>query len=303
MNLESNRTFEIKKFTEKRSKLLYGFLRNYNSRATQESYRSDLELFLKFLLKQFQKTEFSFDHAHAVAYKEYLLEKKYNTNSVNRKLASASAFIDYLVVEGVREKNPFARIRRFPRVNVGKTPAISIEELKKALELIDSKKITGKMRLALLMVLFNTGMRVSEVCSLKLSSLQSDEVGVSLTFKIKGGLTHKTYLPIRTIKILREYLLEREELCGDLDKGDFLFVSFSNNSAMRLSRSSVNYIFKQVFKESANNIYPHVSRATFITEVIKKHGISSAQKRVGHRDPRTTNIYDKGSESSHVTIV
>lgn len=303
MIIEKNKSNNIQKFTERRSKLLYGFLRNYNSRATQEAYRADLELFLKFLLKQFHKTEFSFEHAHAVAYKEFLIEKKYNTNSVNRKLAAASAFIEYLVIEGARVKNPFDRIRRFPKANIGKTSSISLMELRAALDKINRKKIIGKMRLALLMVLFNTGMRVSEVCNLKLRSFQTDEIGVYLYFKIKGGSWHKTYLPDETIRVLYDYLSERKKIVNDLKIDEFLFVSHSNNSANKLNRSSVNYIFKHVFKESANKIHPHVSRATFITEVIKKKGISSAQKRVGHLDPRTTTIYDKGNELGHVTVI
>lgn len=303
MNIEKNKTHEIQKFKEKRSKLLYGFLRNYNSKATQESYRTDLELFLKFLLKQFQKTEFSFDHAHAVAYKDYLLEKNYNINSINRKLASASAFIEYLVLEGMRDKNPFNRVKRFPRVNIGKTQAINIEELKGYLTQIDRDSIIGKMRYALLMTLFNTGMRVSEVCSLKLNSIQSDENGIFLSFQIKGGFWHKSYLSDELVRSIREYLNEREKLTGNLRRDEFLFVSFSNCGSSKLHRSSVNYIFKMTFKESAKKLHPHVSRATFITEVIKKSGVSSAQKRVGHSDPRTTSVYDKNNYQEAVTVV
>lgn len=302
MIIEKNYENNIEKFTERRSKLLYGFLKNYNSRATQESYRADLELFLKFLLKQFQKTEFSLDHAHAVAYKNYLIESGFNQNTINRRIASASAYLEYLVQEGVREKNPFLRVKRFPKINVGKTQAIEMEYLKNSLSKINRDNLTGLMRYALLLTLFNTGIRVSELCNLKLSSLERDELGILIKVKIKGGKFHKVYLPRETVNSIYEYLSARSERFGDLSSVDFLFVSFSNNCSRKLHRSSVNYIFKQVFKESTKKLYPHSSRATFVTEVIKEEGVSSAQKRVGHLDPRTTSIYDKGNISEAFSL-
>ena len=97
----------LQSFVERRNKLLFGFIKNYNSKNTQESYIRDLKKFLKFLFDKFQITEFRAEHAHVVAYKDLLIGEEYGKSSINRMIASASAYFDYLYQEGHRKDNPF----------------------------------------------------------------------------------------------------------------------------------------------------------------------------------------------------
>lgn len=281
-----------------RAKILYGFLKNYNSLNTQLAYKEDLGQFLKFLLHQFKITEFRIEHAHCVAFKNYLIERKYSHSSINRKLASVSAYIEYLMIEGLRSENPFRRIRRFKEDSIGKTVAIPVPELMDAVSRIDRTTLTGKFRYALLSVFFNTGIRVSALCNLRLGNLSIDENGVFIRALDKGDKDFKVYLSEQTMLALKDYLRGREEKFGELSREAYLFQSFSKNAATGLHRTSVNYIFESVFENlSVFGVSPHSARATFITEVIKREGLSNAQARANHSSPITTQKYNRHIES------
>jgi len=289
-----------------RTKLLVGFLGNYNSANTRSAYKLDLEEFFEFLKDQFHRekiqiNEVNVEHAHLVVFKESLKRKQYSHSTINRKIAACSTYIEYLCEENLRRDNPFQRVKRFQGIEPGKTPSLSKEELIVAISKLDNSRPGDVLAYAICQTMFTTGIRVSGLCDLKLKDINNDRDGVYVSFISKGGKIEKSYLPSKAIMAIKKYLKLRTDLKGELLKEDYLFVSFANGAAKRLHRSSVNKMFDRIFKQLEElGISPHSARAYFITEVIKKRGIREAQERGHHSRIETTTIYDRNKYSGAI---
>lgn len=284
----------LQSFVERRNKLLFGFIKNYNSKNTQESYIRDLKKFLKFLFDKFQITEFRAEHAHVVAYKDQLISEEYGKSSINRMIASASAYFDYLYQEGHRKDNPFHRVKRFKENPEGTTQAVALDDLEYITTLIEQGSDTGLLRMAIVRTLFNSGMRTSALCNLKLSSIERTSSGVLLNVHDKGGKVSKIPLGEKTATAIYAYLARRIELCGPLMQEDYLFVSFSRNAKEKMNRRSIHYIFSEIFEILEHQkISPHSARATFISQVIAKEGLLMAQYRANHSNAQSTVKYSR----------
>lgn len=278
---------------EERAKLFYGFLKNYNSLNTQEAYKRDLKEFLVFLVDTFKINEFSMDHAHAVAYKDSLIAKGLSHSSINRKLACASAYVEHLIHEGFKQSNPFYRVKRFRGSRIGLTPGIDIEVLKDCISRIDRSTETGLLRFAIVRVFIDTGIRVEALCRLRLKSLAKDSDGVYLQYIDKGDKHNKAHLTAESVEAINEYLLARSQY-ENLRMDCYLFKSFSSNAKERLNRKSINFMFDEIFSEfSYLGISPHSARTFFITEIIKREGLSKAQARANHSEISSTIKYDR----------
>lgn len=302
---ENQRSLAAPKKTT-RNKLLVGFLGNYNSANTRSAYKLDLEEFFKFLKDHFSSekiliNEVNVEHAHLVVFKESLKRKKYSHSTINRKIASCSAYLEYLCDEKLRRDNPFQRVKRFHGVEQGKTPSLSKEELIDAIMNLDHTRPSDVLAYAICQTMFTTGIRVSGLCDLKLSDIRNDPDGVFVSFISKGGSIEKSYLPKKAITAIKRYLKLRTDLKGELFKDDYLFVSFANGAAKKLHRSSVNKMFDRVFRQlEEQDISPHSARAYFITEVIKERGVREAQVRVHHSRSATTIKYDRNEYSGAI---
>ena len=172
------------------------------------------------------------------------------------------------------------------------------ESLDKLLQAPDSKTAEGKRDLAILELLFSTGMRVSELISLNrrdinLKTRETAVVG-------KGGKVRVVFVSDRAAAALVEYLDTRE------DEWDPLFVRYSGRKAelsksgegLRLSARSIQRMVKKYSLQAGLVVTPtpHTLRHTFATELLQAGAdIRSVQEMLGHKDISTTQIY------THVT--
>lgn len=259
---------------------------------TVAAYKNDLSQFMKFL-----------DHYDNLLTKENLnkyliyLHENFKQKSVKRKIASAKAFFNYLESEEIIEINPLQSIKSKFKEDLILPKAVSQERIEMLLNYLyelemDRNKTTGFNTLivrdiAIIELLFATGLRISELCSLKAEDFDMAK-GV-LCIKGKGG--KERYLQIcneDVISILNRYFTIFEH---EIMLHGYFFV---NRYGEQLSEQSARrMIHKHVESASINSkITPHMFRHAFATLLLEEDvDIRYIQKMLGHSSIVTTQIY------------
>ncbi len=173
---------------------------------------------------------------------------------------------------------------------------ISIEELKRLLDAPNKEKDPERKARdkAILEMLFSTGLRVAELCSLKNDlDLHLDEFSI----RGKGGKVRVVFLSDEAKKAVREYLALRK------DMSDALFVKLADEISNKkteegLTRRSIERVVKRYATVAgiSKRVTPHVIRHVFATDLLSNGAdIRSVQAMLGHANIGTTQIY------THVT--
>jgi site-specific recombinase XerD len=209
----------------------------------------------------------------------------------NYHLIALRAFLKYIMKRGVTSLSP-DRIE-LAKVAERSLDLISSEELHRLLEAPDPKELKGLRDRALLQMLFSTGLRVSELCSLNRDlDLNKDEFSV----RGKGEKIRVVFLTDSAKAALKEYLKARK----DMDEA--LFTQFGKNGqnreTLRLTPRSVERIIKfyAIKAGITRKVTPHVVRHSFATDLLENGAdLRSVQALLGHAHIGTTQIY------THVT--
>ena len=175
---------------------------------------------------------------------------------------------------------------------------ITSEELKRLLETPRGNELKDLRDRAILELLFSTGLRVSELCSLTRDmDLRSDE----LSIRGKGGKIRIVFISDKAKDTLQQYLSKRK----DMDNA--LFVKIGKNISKTMSKKGENLgvtkrTIERIVKQLAikagisKKVTPHVIRHCFATDLLQNGAdIRSVQIMLGHSNISTTQIY------THVT--
>ena len=229
---------------------------------------------------------------------KYLAEihKMYQPRTIRRKTASVKAFFHYLECEEIIEMNPFNKIdcsfrqpKQLPKTMPANIIQLFLSTLYKAKDRVSTayQKKTTLRDIAIIELLFATGMRISELCSLKQSAL--DLVNGRVLIWGKGA--KERILQIGNQDVLTALLLYKESFANELQKTDWLFV---NRLHHRLSEQSVRYMINHYTALSGieMHITPHMFRHSFATLLLEADvDIRYIQKMLGHSSITTTEIY------------
>ena len=263
------------------------------STKTLAAYTLDLEQFLVFAKASFVE-DFSREEINQFI---IFLHGAYKPKTVRRKLASVKAFFRYLEMEDVLDSNPFSRIRTDFREPLVLPKAIPLDIISEILDhayielnkeqLSSYGKKMALRNVAVLELLFATGMRVSELCSLKMNDVNLTSREIS----INGKGSRQRLIQITNhdvLSILHEY---QEIFQSEIYSCGYFFVSKFGN---RLSDQSVRYMLR-AFAKSLNlnmHITPHMFRHSFATLLLEEDvDIRYIQKLLGHSSISTTEIY------------
>ncbi len=144
---------------------------------------------------------------------------------------------------------------------------------------------------AILELLFSTGLRISELCSLNRDlDLSKDEFSI----RGKGDKVRVVFISDRAREVLREYLKARK----DMDEPLFAQLSFKKSESARLTPRSIERMVRQYATKAgiSKKVTPHVIRHSFATDLLSNGAdIRSVQMMLGHANIGTTQIY------THVT--
>jgi len=255
---------------------------------TREAYRRDLTDAARFMAKR------KADLADAVeddvrAYMQSLGKSAARTQA--RRLSSLRQFYRFLCSEHHRKEDP-SRALDAPKLGKNLPKYLSESEVEKLLGIVGRMKGTDGARLkAMLELLYASGLRVTELVSLPLASVQYERGLVQV--KGKGGKERVVPLGEPALKALKAWLPLRKEMLGEKAKSLFLFPA--RGGAKHLTRQR----FFQLLKELAlaagmdpKRLSPHVLRHAFATHLIE-HGadLRSVQAMLGHADIATTQVY------------
>lgn len=253
---------------------------------TVDSYRRDGLSFIKFSGDR-KITDTSPEDLKS--YLKHLSEKHYSTKTIARKLSSLKQFFSFLFSERYITANPVGEISS-PKLTKSIPKILDETEVTALLTEAHKKKGPEGIRLvALLELLYATGMRVSELVSLPLSAFAVSEGGIRLILvKGKGRKERAIPLPQIAADALDVHMKARSE-----KNSPWLFPS--NSTTGYLTRQRLGQLLKTLAMDAGIAPYkvsPHIMRHAFATHLLN-HGadLVSVQKLLGHEDISTTEIY------------
>lgn len=271
------------------------FEKGLNSK-TLKAYRIDLTQFTDFI-----------KGIHGSWCKEDLqayiasLHRRYKIKSVKRKVASLKAFFNYLEYEEQMESNPFSKLRvklHEPFLLPRTIPLATIGIL---LQCAYQQKNSDKARgyqycatlrdIAILELLFATGMRVSELCSLRMEAIDLQEG----TIKIYGKGSKERMIQIGNKDVLTALTAYYQAFADGIEKTGWFFI---NRLRHQLSDQSVRFMINKYTRIAGieQHITPHMFRHSFATLLLEEDvDIRYIQQLLGHSSIVTTQIY------THVT--
>ncbi len=264
--------------------------RNY-SELTIKSYISDICEFADFLKVEDFGTLLTARPTHARAFMTRLFNSGFKRVSIARKLSSLKTFYRFLITEKKVEKNPFELVEA-PKIEKSLPHFLYKEEIEKIFNSIDTTTAIGKRNLAILEILYGSGLRVSELCSLTMTNLDF----ANSMIKVIGKGSKERYVPMnqRTIIALNNYIhIGRKELVLKSEKDDVKNL-FVNHHGGALTSRGVRVIINKIILDAAEaiHVYPHMLRHTFATHLLDGGAdLRSVQEMLGHSNLSTTQIY------------
>ncbi len=258
------------------------------SKNTVEAYYRDLASFAGFLSSR-DKNLSSFSKTDIIDFLNKMKSNNYSASSMRRSISSIRVFCRYLMLEKIVLEDPTENLQA-PKKWERLPKALSLEDV---MTLLDRR--TGSNLFlrdsAMLELLYSSGLRVSELVSLKIGSINF-EAGF---LRVTGKGSKERVVPInsRALGKMKKYIKElRPEILKNRHS-DFLFVT-NRGSAMTRQR------FWQTIKKSGKQIgielSPHTLRHCFATHLLEGGAdLRSVQKMLGHSDISTTQIYTKVS--------
>ena len=205
-----------------------------------------------------------------------------------RILSGIRSFYRFLVVDGFLDQDP-TELLESPKLGLHLPEVLAVEEIDALLAAIDLSTREGQRNRAIVETLYSCGLRVSELCGLKLSDLYLQEGFVKV--EGKGGKQRLVPISPRAVQEITAYLPIRDE--GLIRPGyeDYVFISrFGKN----ISRIMVFHFIKELAAAIGlkKTISPHTFRHSFATHLLEGGAnLRAIQCMLGHEDIGTTEIY------------
>jgi integrase/recombinase XerD len=206
-----------------------------------------------------------------------------------RVISGIKAFFKYLLLEDLIVTDPSALLES-PRLSRKLPDTLNFLEINNLIAAIDLSKPEGMRNKAMLEVLYGCGLRVSELCGLKISNLFLDVEFIKITGK--GNKERLVPIGSEAIKYIKIYLQEsRVHQTIKPGKEDFLFLNRRGNP---LSRVMIFILIRQLAEEIGltKTISPHTFRHSFATHLVEGGAdLRAVQEMLGHESITTTEIY------------
>jgi len=257
---------------------------------TLKSNRTDLKLFREFI----DDRGFSFiDGPAVIDFQYYLKTERDNTGgSMNRKLFTLRGYSHYLEAQNVKgaENLPFSDILKARQGYRNRPNALTIDQVKRFFEVIDRNTCLGIRDYAVYALMYQTGLRVGEVHSLDISSVDFDNHTLEVIGK--GNKRRELHLTSEMIQILIEWLAVRDRFYKS-NQTVALFISKKGNRlAIRTMEDNMKKILWKSYIHTDYNVSCHTLRHSFASHLNDKDvDILVIQSLLGHSSPRSTEPY------------
>ncbi len=256
------------------------YAKNYSSN-TIVSYQNDLSQFAEFVKVNLDKV--SGDDIKKYIRSLHELKEK----SLARKLSSLRMFYDFMVKRRFMDASPMTGIDG-PKIGKYLPDVLSVEEVDRLLDFTCDNDFSFRNR-CILELLYSTGLRISELVSLKLENIVLDEAFV----KVMGKGSKERIVPLNDVALdyLEKYI---KEVRPCMLKGVTTDDLFLNNHGKGLTRQAVFKVIKKRAEEIhlKKSISPHTLRHSFATHLLQNGAdIRFIQELLGHAELGTTEIY------------
>lgn len=254
---------------------------------TISSYRNDLIKYESFLKKN-DIAPVAAEKHDIINFLEYLKDSGYGASSICRIISSIKGYYRYLLYERIRENDPAENIST-PRKWRHVPKALPLREV---IALLETRR-DGRYYLrdiAMLELMYSSGLRVSELISVKIEDFNFEAGYV----RVLGKGSKERIVPVngRVIGRIKDYIAnQRDPLLKKAVGNPFLFLS---NRGKPLSRQRFWQTLKEIGKITGITVTPHMIRHSFATHLLEGGAdLRAVQKMLGHSDISTTQIYTK----------
>lgn len=236
------------------------------------------------------------------------LFKHYKSKSVKRKIASLKAFFHYLEYTEFLVQNPFDKLDVYFREAKLLPKTISFHSIQKFLSVLYAQKMQTVSAyqfkcclrdIAVIELLFATGMRISELCSLKPSDIDLE----NNTVLIYGKGSKERILQFGNCEVISALATYQSTFKADISACGYFFV---NKRKQKLSDQSVRFMINRYAALAGieQHITPHMFRHSFATLLLEQDvDIRYIQKMLGHSSISTTEIYTHVSSAKQKDIL
>lgn len=265
------------------------YLRNekHASFNTEVSYQRDLRKLAAYIEEQDIPAMSRVNATNLNSYMLYLEKKGSAPSSISRNIASIKAFYTYLWRQGMIEKDPSENLKA-PRLEKKFPDILTIEEVDLLLRQPEGKNVKEIRDKAMLELLYATGIRVSELISLKLSDMNFQLGYIHCVIHDKDRV-----IPFgKQAKAALENYMNRAR--GQLLKGEESEMLFVNCSGKPMSRQGFWKLIKLYGSKAGirKEITPHTLRHSFAVHLVENGAdLRSVQEMLGHSDISTTQMY------------
>lgn len=261
------------------------------SKNTVESYCLDLRKFQDFLSSHKDKDFPSLLRPDIIDFIERLRNEGYSISSICRFISSIRGLCKYLLLEHVISEDPSENLQT-PKKWERLPKSLSVPEVMTFLEAhasLHKSRPTMMRDHVMFELLYSSGLRVSELVSLKLEDAHL-EAGF-LRVLGKGSKERVVPMNMRAIEKLKHYISQIRPMILKKKNSSYLFVT---SRGRPLTRQRFWQIMRTLGRQIGIEISPHMIRHSFATHMLEGGAdLRSVQKMLGHSDISTTQIYTK----------
>lgn len=257
------------------------------SENTELSYRRDLKKVVDYLKEQGVTDIKKVTSTNLTGYVMYLEKNNFSAATISRNIASLKAFYHYLVKEGIVEAD-VAEDLKAPKIEKKIPEILSMDEVVRLLEQPSGESSKDIRDKAMLELLYATGIRVTELITLK-----TEDVNLNMGYISCKDASKERVIPFgnEAKKALTKYLNGTREAMLVDPNSEYLF---ANCSGQPMSRQGFWKLIKYYAKKAGINadITPHTLRHSFAAHLVENGAdLHAVQEMLGHSDISTTQIY------------
>jgi len=261
------------------------------SNNTRRAYKSDINSYIKFIHAKFNLSILDVDSKNLTSWLRSLSQNSISRNSYLRKISSIKEFYRFLYSDELIKFNPAKEIES-PKKIQSVPKVLTIRQIENIINILKPENSPKSIRLlALIEIMYSTGIRVEELVSISLNSISYENK--SIFIRGKGGKERIVPFGTHALNAIKNYIDIRELFIKYKKHSSFMFPSISKEGYLTARR------FSQLLKEisiKANlshlSISPHILRHSFATHMLSGGAdLIVLQKILGHADISTVQIY------------
>lgn len=290
--------------------LFFGFSNDYlniylvrqlcRSTQTVKSYKESLSCFRRYVnnVKNISITKFKMNHCDkdfVLSYIEYLRGISKSVNTINHRLSVIKNYLSYVSDKKIEYQSIYISITHIPSLkNVKKINEILTDEMLERILMMPKSNDIGRRNTIIMILLYDTAIRVSELIYLKKSQLFIDNKEPYILINGKGDKQRIVPISEHCKKYLKNYIDYTKNIACD-----FLFNNTIKGIASHLSESSIQRFIQNYADEARSfiptiplRVHPHMFRRSRATKLYQSGiGIELISRLLGHSSIDTTTIY------------